>query len=185
MLISTAYFKGSLYIPNINTQLGNGETPVSNKLSMLIEVEEEQLLVELLGYAMYQDLIANQNTACNQQLLCGADFIDSCGRNNHWNGLIECNIQQCLHEPNSLISKHIWIKWMDLHSTVTTQIGEVKPNTDNGQVVYNWSKYVDVYNKMVSEIALLYDFLSANKACFPLWSNKTCKQFKRINTFGL
>ena len=185
MLISLAYFKGNLHIPNLNSVLGNGERPFANTLTMLIEDEEERFLVELLGYTMYQDLITNQSTACNQKLLCGADFIDSCKRNNHWSGLIECNPNECLKQPNSVIAKHVWIKWQDKHSTITTQVGEVKPTTDNGTVAYNWNKYVEVYNSMVEEIALLYEYLQANKACYPLWSNRTCKRFKKINTFGL
>lgn len=184
-LISTAYFKGSLFIPNIGTVLGNGESPVANKLNMLIEYEEPKLLVELFGYSMYQDLLNNMSSTCYQQLLCGADFIDSCKRNNHWGGLIDCDLQPCGYTGKSLIAKYIYTRWIDLHSTTSTGIGEVKPNTDNGENVQNWHKYVYVWNEMIGEIALMYEFIEANRACYPLWNNRTCKKFKRMNTFGL
>lgn len=184
-LINTTYFKGSLFIPNINSVLGNGETHVSNKLNMLIDTEEPKLLVELFGYQMYQDIINNPDTLCNKNLLCGVDFIDSCKRNNHWGGLIECKLMLCSVQGKSLIAMYIYTRWQELHGTISTGIGEVKPNTDNGEHAYNWHKYVSVYNEMVSEISLLYEYLQANKACYPLWNNRTCKRFKKINTFGL
>jgi len=189
-IITPQWFTGTLFIPNVNTILGNGGAPVSHNLQGYIDKYESEIMVELFGYSMYQSILnviqGNSTNPCIKSLIDGEPFTDSCGRDNYWMGLAK-TIAQCDGQPLSIIANYVYFMYQTYHVTTTMQGGETKPKHDNSDSDNMNLKLHDVWNEMIDWIAILADYVKSKPTCFPLFEGfKACKtKYQKLNRWGI
>jgi len=149
-LIDETYFKyGNLEIANYD------QTDVLAKLNFFIDKYEKNILIELLGYDLYNAFFSDFSegapvTQKYKDLLNGIDYtIDYNGDtyDMHWNGLINS-------EKDSLLSSFIYYWYMRQTTQPNTGIGVVLNQAENAlmqsasrKMSLAWSQGVELYGE--------------------------------------
>jgi len=179
MLIDVDYFKGALQIPNLDKDT----TAFENNY---ITPYEKEILVRLLGYDLYNQLITNYVSGTPSvwvDLVEGADFTvtkDTVDYTVHWNGLINT-------EEISLIAYYVYFNYVQQNYQQLTGLGVGSQNMENSQIVHPnqklvWSnnecvKLAGTYNCITTGENLtsdslepsLFNFILNNLTDYPNW----------------
>jgi hypothetical protein len=181
-MIDTSYFIQDISIPNLDK--------VTNSITTAISRYEKEILINLLGYELYNEFVTELAGSPAQKWLDlrdGADFeLEFNGRTYslHWNGLVN-------DDKVSLISYYVYYKYRENNITVTTGVGEARGKAENSVIVDDIPKMVNAWNSMVdlygyipkvyhytwtmdylrayTPIASAYNFLWANRVDYPTW----------------
>lgn len=149
MLHTIDYYKGALQIPNLDKDT----TAFENNY---MAVYEKEILIKLLGYPLYKEMIDNYNTSVDDKwkhLVEGADFIVTIGGTDytmHWNGLINT-------EKISLISYYVWYNYTQQNYQQLTGLGVGSQTPENATVIHPNEKLVWSWNES-RKLAGLYDY---------------------------
>lgn len=176
-LIDQTYFHSSINIPNIDN------IAVSENVMMFINEYETELLLDLLGLNLYQTYLANPLIQRFVDLTNGALYITKSGEHKKWKGLkntIGSN-------KYSLIAYYVYFHISINTATTTTGIGEVFNKTDNANRVSPINKQAAAWNKMITWVYELYDFLEEKKSIYPEWQKAYCfeEHYTVINNMNL
>lgn len=146
--------------------LENGFGGATQELSKMICKYEPIYLSALLGYAMYQDLLANIQDPSNvpqdyADLVNGVEYTNHHGILTYWEGLRKHTAQ------------HIYYWYQRNNVSSTTVAGQVKPAVENGQVLTNVQKFTRAYNSSIEAKHTLREYMQTKS--FAAWNESHCK----------
>jgi hypothetical protein len=141
-LIDTSYFTGPIHIGGLSSQ------HVRAKIEGYIEEYEPQFLSLLFGDVFYAEYVA------------GLELED----NAIWTALQTEDLKKA-------IACYVYYYYMRDLETLTTSLGEQKPQTENSTQASGINKQVSAWNSMVIRVRKIYDYLYANTETYPTWDN--------------
>ena len=180
-LIDKTYFVGDISLPSQKL-----DGTLSNIDSYITKYEKE-ILMQLLGYDLYKDFIANPTDARWVEFKDGAEYTVKSGASEYtvkWNGLVNTDLV-------SLIAYYIYFNYMRDLVTHTSGIGEVLSASENAaritpsdKMVHAWNEHIAIYGKLTDDALTpsAYRFLKENEDDYDLWIFRTKKT---INSFGI
>ena len=138
-LIDASYFIGDLQIANLSSQ------HVRARVDAFIEDNEAEFLSLLFG-PLYDDYVAGLNLEDN-------------------------TIWTALHTSDLKIAfaAYVYFYWMRDKESITTSLGEAKPEAQNSTPTTSINKQVSAWNKMVKKVERIYNYLDINSATYPNW----------------
>jgi len=170
-LIDTTYFKNALSIP-IGTY---------SDLQNYIDEFEETVLIGLLGYDLYTEMMAAFAALPGvplpdkwDKLINGTSYTYG-SQSLHWNGLINT-------AKKSFIANYVYCQYLQAKQSATSATGTVQAKNENSIVVDGIAKHSNAWNEFVTLYAECYQFLGTDTTSYPLvnpW------QYKRTNIFGI
>lgn len=195
-LIDDSYFVGSINIPNVDRFI--------NSFNDRLEEYEKEVLIDLLGYQLYNDFILGISEVTPEQRWLdlrdgGVEFtftFDGHEVTRKWDGLIN-------DEQKSLIAYYSYYRFIYESQSSTSGIGEVIGNAENSTRVDNIRKSVSAWNEFLrlygdtcnyyfskfnetyytfNDEPSAYNFLNANRDVYTNWEFSTKR---RLNTFGI
>jgi hypothetical protein len=194
-IIDTTYFVNEIEIANVN------QNPVKADLINSIKLYEKEVLVMLLGYPLYVELMTNLATSGDKwdKLLNGEDFsfiLDGVTINTRWEGLKGV-------DKVSVLAYYIYYKHREKRASYTAGLAtEVEASTENAKPTAMYHKMVDVWNRFIDmygqtwddyfypesayptdALPSAYNYLLAKKADFPTWQYQDLGGY--LNKFGI
>lgn len=197
-LIDTTYFIGDIEIPNVS------QTEIKADVNNSIVNYEKEVLIALLGYNLYKDLLAAILAPVSgdkwDKLINGEEFtftVNGVTKTRKWEGLKGLN-------KKSVIAYYIFYLHQQKRQTYSAGVGgEVSAATENSvkvdyttRMVRIWNEFISMYgdncsfsNDYLSSIQhddaypSAYNYLLAKKADFPTWEFES--QGGDINIFGI
>lgn len=166
-LIDTTYFVGEISIPNINDSI------VKTDVEQAIDQYEKEILISLLGYPLYKELIDDLDESGDPQtdkyvdLVNGADFtLEFQGKTftQHWNGLVNT-------EKQSLIAYYVYCKYVERDHQHLSGVGSSMIQSENAERVSPALFIERAWSKMLQLYGLVDDRYFANY-CFPYYNNR-------------
>lgn len=177
MIIDKSYFVGHIAIGQ------RSQLAVQEKLDFFIEKFEKELLLDVLGYDLYQDLLAGMQEIPIKQkwldLLDGGTFWRQ-GEKREWAGLRNKKI--------SVIASYIYYRYMEDIISVATGVGQVQPKGENGNVVYSYRKQVRIWNEMIHYLEDMDYFLRQHILDYPDYKYRAgwrSEKYNRINQLNI
>lgn len=182
-LIDSTYFKGDILLTN--------KTDLASDISEAIARYEKEILVSLLGYKLYKNIIATPTIEPYKSLIEGAEFeltFDGITQLQKWNGFKNS-------DKISLIAYFVYYKYQERNFTKPSGIGVIKPKAEAAEtvtpvwkMVEAWNNMIELYgfipnncfhgqstiikpdgNHIVNNDASAYNYMCANLALFPDW----------------
>ena len=138
-LIDSTYFFGEISLPG-----GSLEGDLAD-IDDYIEVYEKEALLDLLGYTLYKDFIANPTDTRWTRFSAGYEYsIDFMGETHlvKWNGLVN-------DEAVSLLAYYIYYKYVEFHVTHTSGFGELLQKAENASKISVTQKRVNAWNRFI------------------------------------
>ena len=197
-LIDDTYFIGDITIPNVNS------SDVNDTLDHDITIYEKEILIKLLGYPLYKLMTTTPTLSPFKELIEGEEFsfeLDGDTIDVKWEGLQNNN-------KISLISYFVYYKHREKTNKLSTGIGELLSNSENGirmspvqKLVNAWNRMLELYGEIEEEQLVFngiskrdnttyvhlddspsaYNYLLAKIDVFPTW---IFTQIPDINEFG-
>lgn len=190
-LIDSTYFKGEILLTN--------KTALADDISEAIARYEKEILVSLLGYRTYKDMILNPEIEPYKSLIEGAEYestFDGITHLQKWNGLKNT-------DKESLIAYYVFYKYQERNFSKASAISTIKPKAETAETVTPVWKMVNAWNRMVElygfvdipfgrilikphgndvydNLPSAYNYLNANIDLFPDW---VFTPLKPINPF--
>jgi len=184
-LIDSTYFVREINLP------GNVLSGALADIQPYIDQYERLALINLLGYPLYKDLIANPTDTRWVRLIEGHEYeIDYHGATTtvKWNGLTNTELR-------SLIAYFVFYYYLKFHATFTSSRGELLANSENakafnpGQAMNNAYNFaIDLYGKPNDDLVnptaynFLYHFKDDETDGYDGW---IFTPLDRQNTFGI
>ena len=158
-IINIDYFNGDLNIPNTDHE------EVKADLELFINQYESKFLSELLGFETYKlfhdDIdysVPEASISPWEELLSGAEFVDSHKRKNKWPGFI--GDQFGIDHKESPIANFVYWHWMRRSVSQTVGVGVVKAKVENSTIADPNPKMVKAWNDMVEMLWIFHDFVT-------------------------
>lgn len=153
--IDNTYFIREINIP---------QNVMDSDMSEFITQYEKEILISLLGYALYKDYLANASDTRWVRLIDGHEYTEDykgLTATVKWEGLVNT-------AKISFIAYYIYFQWMKFHATDTTSVGESIIEKENAsgfspvrKMVSAWNNCSDLYGK-VNDVVInptAYNFL--------------------------
>lgn len=187
MAFLTTYtqFVGDINVSNSAPSFSEGAN-----LATMINTYEQEYLTEVLGYELFKAFDAAYNIVTPPvsgiwyDLANGAEFTDSLGRLNKWQGFKTA--------PFNPIAYYVYYRLLASNSIIITGHGASVAKTENSVIVSPTPKMIRAYNKMVDFTMILDDFLTVNIADYADYTgyvngyqNGNMNFFKYQNLLGL
>lgn len=196
-IIDTSYFVEDIELPNV------AQPVIATKVTNSIKTYEKEVLISLLGYPMYKDLLVNIAAVSGKwyALINGEEFTFTLNGQTitaYWEGLKG-------FEKKSLIAYYVYFMHRRKEASYMAGVGtEVKADTENSsmddlhaKLVFIWNEFVRMYgDSCVNEDAVnadgythenaepsAYNYLLAKKLDFTNW--KFERQGGEINMFDI
>lgn len=188
-LIDSTYFTGEILLTN--------KTALATDITEAITRYEKEILISLLGYKLYKEMIAAPTVEPYKSLIEGAEFeltFDGVTQLLKWVGFKNS-------DKESLVAYYVYYKYQERNFVKPSGIGTVKPKAENAEPVTPIYKMVNAWNNMVElygtalcveilqpdgttydDKASAFNYLSVNLALFPDW---VYKPIQPINPFLL
>lgn len=185
MIITVADFKGDVYIPQKDSTIpvqnapSIATNPVADNINALILQHEPDILSRSMGAGLYAAFVAGLEVLPIEQrwiaLRDGKTYTDEHGHSHYFPGV----------KGISLYEVYYW--YQRNNATQTTNIGEVRNNTENSVRETPAQKMVTADNKRAELTRKMVWYLQANKTVYPEWVSWSCHSdlLKSNNTFGL
>lgn len=162
MIISQTYFVGELLIPG-----GTGNSPAhescADDLDWFLTRYEKLFLSTLLGDSFAATFLENNGSSFSE--LKG--FIYRV---------------ETLESP---VAAYVYYFYWRNKATETTQMGEVRPISENAELHSGADKLANAWNMMVDLSREIWDHLIENEADYPLFDETREFPFEKINTFNI
>ena len=143
-------------LPNAVASTGNAE---AEKIAQFIAQYEPEYLKKILGFTLYELLIANiGDNGTYDALVEGDTFTDTFGNVRKWEGFTV---------KNNPIACYIYYKYQESNASNTYGVGESVADVENGKRVSPRNKMMTAWNKMVDFNSVLHDYLYAKRTLFP------------------
>lgn len=164
--VDKSYFIGTINLPKSDLTVEN--------LELFITQFEEDVLIKLLGYTLYKEVIENQNDEPYKSLIEGKEYeIEYNGetRKVKWNGLKN-------DDKVSLIAFYTYCYFMSNEVSSTQTTGEKKSITENSKeasvalkVMRANSNFEELYGYYGQNelIPSAYNYLTEHEDLFPNW----------------
>src|ERR1035437_922329 len=179
-IINASFFVRNINIPN------PGDVKVLEKINSFIGKYEPECMKSILGYSLYK-LFLNETSQRMIDILSGAEYNDSCGELQKWEGLV--------HDTDiSLIANYIYYFIQESSATQTTGVSTSISKPETGTNVSPADKMINAWNFFSDETASLCSFLwnkkdSGGIRIYPEFTNlqfyKTRSTSRAINFMGL
>ena len=185
-IIDTSFFTGRFQIPQLS------QADVATDLQSFIDMYEEEILQNAMGYLFYNDFKAGINATTVdpkwQQLLDGFYFTNQYGYGDQFKGFKPANNQ-------SVIVPFIYYQWLRAKQSQLTGTGMVmQPQSENAITnVASW-KMTEAWNYGADGMQSLWRWLMVNvanqnnpTALYPSYqyAQINYKYFNKINAFGI
>lgn len=166
--IDDTYFIREILLPGANISGDNED------LTSYIVQYKKEVLMDLLGYELYKDLIANPTNARWVAFIEGAEYTVTNGDRDQvvkWNGLEN-------DEKISLISYYIYFMYMRDLVTKTDMSGETLSDNENSQRISPsdkmsnaWNRHLELYGSVRDGLLVpsAYRYLTEKEDDFPEW----------------
>jgi hypothetical protein len=166
MFIDKTYFTGSINLPG--SALDGTYAVIANYITQY----EKKILIKLLGYTLYKELVANYNASSGKwyDFINGVEYTVG-DYTVKWNGLINS-------DKISLLAYFTYFHFVRDNVTSTSVIGEILNNSENStrispadKQVHAWNQGLELYGR-VSDHSLTpsaYNYLKNHTDDFPLW----------------
>ena len=173
-LIDSTYF-----INDINLNVGE-----YSDLTQYIDKFEKEVLIGLLGYTLYSEMMAAYAALPGTPLpekwdrLINGYTYDYNGVTIRWNGLINS-------DKVSFIAYYVYCQYLKAKQFTPAQAGTVQPKNENSVVVDGIANHTAAWNRFVElyEYALIY--LVDNSTDYEGWSLSITKDYPFTNSFGI
>lgn len=189
--IDSSYFVGEIMLPNLTVKAPD--------INQAIAQYEAEILIKLLGYKLYKQVVATPNIEPFKSLIEGAEFtLNYLGEEIllKWEGLKNTNKQ-------SLIAYYVFYQYVDRNFTQMTGVGAAISDAKNAQIqnpypdkmVNAWNRMLDLYGAFpsqyiklgltdapVNDAASAFNYLYSNIDQFPDWR---FTPLMSINQFGI
>jgi hypothetical protein len=184
-LIDASYFIGEINIPSTGAQ------DVAQRLGLFIEQYEPQLLRDVLGYPLYKAFAAGLAAGSPDQrwvdLRDGKEYPDYSGYTQRWDGILIKKSPTVLKQ--SMIANFVYWHWMRNQVSISTNIGEVAPASENSIVITPASKMVRAWNQMIDWICQMHEYLQINETTYPEWTQRNnyfqMRNYRKQNIIGI
>lgn len=136
-LIDSTYFKGEILLTN--------KTDLSADISEAIERYEKEILISLLGYKLYKQMITTPTDEPYKSLIEGAEFeltFDGITQLLKWEGLKNT-------QKESLIAYYVYYKYQERTFVRPSAINAIKPKAEAAEIVSPLPKMVNAWNRMI------------------------------------
>ena len=184
-LIDSTYFIGGINLP------GGSLTGDLSDIDAYITMYEKEALIDLLGYTLYKDFIANPTDTRWTRFSAGYEYTVEYGGDTHsikWNGLVN-------DEKVSLLAYYIYYKYVEFHVTHTSGFGELLQNSENASKISITQKRVNAWNRFI-ELRGIPSDSEINPTCYNFlneyeddttygYDSWLFNVFRRTNTFGI
>lgn len=138
-LIDSTYFSGEINLP------GGSLSGDLADIDDYITRYEKEALIDILGYTLYKDFIANPSDTRWTRFSAGYEYsIDYLGESHlvKWNGLVNT-------EKVSLLAFYIYYKYVEFHVTHTSGFGELLQKAENADKISVSQKRVNAWNRFI------------------------------------
>ena len=187
-LIDTTYFVEEIEVPNV------AQAEVKVPLEKSILQYQKEVLISLLGYSLYKELIAHTVESGDKfdKLINGEDFSFSFEGEvieTRWEGLLG-------YQKKSLIAYYVYFMHRKKKQSYNSGIDvEVEADTENSSKTSLYLKLVDIWNEFVTMYGdgcndehenadpSAYNYLLAKSVDFPTW--KFTSQEGEVNRLGI
>ncbi len=187
-LIDTTYFVEEIEVPNANQ--AENKVPLEKSIAQY----QKEVLISLLGYPLYKELIAHTVVSGDKfdKLINGEDFefeFEGETISTRWEGLLG-------FQKKSLIAYYVYFMHRKKKQSYNSGIDvEVEADTENSSKASLYLKLVDIWNEFVlmygdgcddqhdNADASAYNYLLAKTADFPTW--KFTSQEGEVNRLGI
>jgi len=172
-LIDSTYF-----INDINLNVG-----AYSDLTQYIDKFEKEVLIGLLGYTLYTEMMAAYAALPGTPLpekwdrLINGYTYDYNGVTIRWNGLINS-------DKVSFIAYYVYCQYLKAQQFKPAQAGTVQPQNENSVVVDGIANHTAGWNRFVFEYESVQWFLIANEADYPDYALYN-KDYTFTNSFGI
>lgn len=152
MIIDTTYFVGKLFVP---VSVSPGETVGDAVLlQQVLSTNYDNFIEQLFGLEMAKTFKDHEKDTSGQW----KELIDG---NDEYHGMRNATAK------TSFVANFIYTEYLKEKQGQMTSIGIERPKGQVSTSVNPTSKYVEVWNKMVEEIVLLYSYIYDNLELFP------------------
>jgi hypothetical protein len=157
-LIDSTYFIREIDLPS------TAISGTKEDLATFITQYEKEVLIDLLGYELYKDFIANSGDTRWTRLTNGYEYQEDYQDGTttvKWNGLINTDLI-------SLIAYYVYFYYAKFHATRTSRVGESIDLSENAnmttwtpKMVNAWNEFVGLYGKQGDSVInpTAYNFL--------------------------
>lgn len=138
-LIDNTYFFGEISLP------GGSLSGDLADITEYIDQYEKEALIDILGYTLYVDLIANPGDDRWSRFINGYQYTIEYLGDTHivkWNGLINT-------EKISLIAYYVYYHYVEFHVTHTSSFGELLQNAENASRISPSQRMVNAWNQFI------------------------------------
>ncbi len=192
-IINSSYFIGERNIPNTNA------SDVGSLLANMLNIYEKKWLVAALGYDLFvafKAALLNGDPLAQRywDILFGADFTGLDGLPTRWDGLVAKTDENALTmdisidgntitldvadvptsaEPKSPLADYVYFYWLRKKNSQTADVGEVRSDDQNAQVISPRYKLTYAWNDMVDKTCKLHEMMVVNYAVYPEYQRVT------------
>lgn len=177
-LIDHTFFIGNINLPNTN------QPYVQDRVNGLITHHEPALLVDLLGYQLYKNFIAElavlpTPATWATDLLNGKEYTYE-GKLIKWMGLKTSDKQ-------SIIANYVYYHYQREEATQSTAVGQSVTKAENAVRISPVDKQCSAWNEMVKWVFDLVRYLETNEVDYPLFKDHCINEqyFTTINYHNL
>jgi len=142
-IIDSTYFKGEILLTN--------KTDLATDITEAITRYEKEILIALLGYKTYKDMIATPTVEPYLSLINGAEFeftFDGITQLQKWEGLKNT-------DKESLIAYYVFYKYFERTFSKSSGVNVVKPKAEAAETTTPLWKMINAWNRMIE----LYGFI--------------------------
>jgi len=171
--ITTAYFQGTVLIPNITTGNSVLDTARASDLNYYTTLYEEEYLKYLLGDDLFD------------QYEAAVDALPPLGvLSAKWQALVDAIYFTKNSKYLSPAAYYIWFFYMKFNQSYTTNSGQAIPNKENAVNTEAWNKMVMNWNVMCELTDVIREWLDDNAATYDTYSKPSPDYLVRINRIG-
>lgn len=158
-IISNSYFVKNIVLPNTDQNKPEGQFYIAQTA-----LHEPQYLSDILGYKMAKDfqaaIASNPTSGIWHKLWKGAEFTDSRGLLNKWEGFVNSAY-------SSPIAYYVFYQILIGIQSQTSGVGVINLAPENANLASMTRKLSNAWNEMVRLNWILHEFLDDNENDYP------------------
>lgn len=186
-LIDHTFFVGEINIPNTS------DTDIKERLTYFIEIKQEKLLQDILGYVLWKAFDVGIGAGGPDQkwidIRDGKEYTGLDGYPHKWIGLKSSYTSGSVTIKKSLIANYVYWHWQADNVTHSTGVGEASAKAENAVIASPKAKMIAAWNQMIDWICDLIYFLDSNIETYPDWEQRNnyfqMRKYRKQNIYDI
>lgn len=169
-LVDTSFFVGDINIANTS------KPEVAQSVNLFISKYENELLIQILGIDLYDQMKANPTEERFQKLINGdKDF--------NWRGLVYT--YNGSETKYSLIAYYVYWWWVKDKYIWNSGVGTIRPKPSEGEIMSPALKMMESWNTFSDQAYELTTYIRLNSDVYYEWTPYCLSDFEKVNDFDI